>query len=291
MKRAEKRRLKAIRQASIDAGNQGLLYNARGKPADFLMNMYQGAGVFLMGGGPSLLKSDLTQLDQRGIVTATMNQTAAVYRSNLWFSVDAQTQFCESIWTDPGIMKFTKQKYLSRFIHGWNGTDAYVDVMKKVQSLPNVWGFEHTDMGKTPWNPAAFLKQPSPTWGSTSKENDPEGKHYHKSVMLVALRLCYWLGFRRVYLLGCDFKQKTGNAYAFDQDATAGRAGSNNRLYGWLNRRFNELQPYFMMHGFEVFNCTPGGRLLSFPRLPLEKAVELEAARVPAVHTAGHYRA
>jgi len=289
LSRRQKLKLKKNRNKALLAGKEGIMFDRRDRPADYLRGMYDDEGVFLLCGGPSMRRMDLPLLNQRGIITASVNQAATIYRPHIWFSVDPQTQFSESIWRDGAIMKFTKRKYITRFLHGWSGT-SYQQIMVRPRNLSNVWGYEHTDMAKTPWNAAEFLTQSLPVWGSSTTESDPEGKQWHKSVMLIALRLLHWLGFRRVYIAGCDFLMKEKNPYGFNEAAGSGRVVSNNRLFGWLDRRFKELQPHFMEAGYTVINCTPGGNLTAFPRLDFSQAVQLEADRVPEIHTKGQYR-
>jgi len=269
-----------------------VLFTREDRPADFMRGAFVNEAVFLLGGGPSLARQNLSLLDQRGLLVAAMNHGAAVHRPHLWFTVDPQTQFAESLWRDPACMKFTKRKYIARNIHGWNESlGQYTELVgAQPRKLSNVWGFEHADFGMQPWDPANFLTSKLPPWGSDKPETDPEGKNWHKSVMLSTLWLLHWLGFRRVYLLGCDFKQKPKQPYAFDEHVTVGKCAGNNRLFDWLNRRFTEIAPHCRDRGFAIVNCTPGGYLTAFPRLPFEDAVQIEASRVPELRTKGHYR-
>lgn len=288
--KAEKIRLKESRRLALAAGHSGVLFTRDDRPADFLRGAFVDEAVFLVCGGPSASRMDLTPLDQRGVIIAAVNQAAAIKRPHLWFTVDPQTQFSAAIWRDPGVMKFTKRKYLGRNIHEWTGSGYTEALGAQPRKLSNCWGFEHCDFGGCPWNPATFLTQALPPWGSEKPETDPEGKNWHKSVMLATLWLLHYLGFRRVYLLGCDFLQKTKEPYGFDEAITEAKAAGNNRLFEWLDRRFAELQPHFRDRGFTVHNCTPGGRLTAFPRLAFEEAVQIETSRLPVLQTRGHYR-
>ena len=59
----------------------------------FLGDLYRGAAAFLICGGPSLLTHDLTQLQQRGVITLAVNNAATVVRPNLWCCVDDPGNF------------------------------------------------------------------------------------------------------------------------------------------------------------------------------------------------------
>ena len=125
-------------------------------------------------------------------------------------------------------------------------------------------------------------------WGSNATENDPDGKSWHKSVLLVTFWMLKWLGFSKINLVGCDFNMPPDKPYAFDEK---GRGDTNNELFRWLDRRFTELAPHLPDAGVEIVNCTVGGKLTAFRRESLEAAVNQAVAGWPdKVVTAGHYR-
>lgn len=290
--------------ANPDHGNTDLsrapVYAADGTPASCLHNRYKGEAVFLVCGGPSLLLSPLALLNQRGICVAAVNNVAATnIRPHLWFSCDPQYNFHEIIWRDPAVMKFTKLKYTSSkhkwagskngrpHLHRWDGS-GFVPSHLTPADCPNTWGYYHADFKTQPWNPATYFTSPLPSWGSSTTENDPDGKSWHKSVLLVTLWMLYWLGFRTINLLSCDFSMSKDKQYAFPED---GREGPNNELYRWLDRRFSELAPHLPALGVEIVNCTVGGSLTAFPRRTLEEAVSLVVGKLPReIVTKGHYR-
>lgn len=109
--------------------------------------------------------------------------------------------------------------------------------------------------------------------------------------MYVALRLLFYLGVRRLYLLGCDFRMKKGSQnYAFEQDRSDGSVNGNNSSYRVLNVRLKHLVPYFTKEGYEIFNCTPDSGLTAFPYVPYEDAIVDACARMPEkINTAGMY--
>jgi|GEM_PF-1871756 len=260
---------------------QNLVFNFRGNPGDCLQDSFRGASAFLVCGGPSLRELDLSLLNQRGIVIAAVNQAAATHvRPHLWFTVDAPRNFHEAIWRDPAIAKFTKRKYSNHSIRTRQGNEWKDAVGVWPRHLPNCWYYEHV----SEWKPQEFLTSPRPTWGVTVAPNA-------RSCMLVALRLLYWLGFRRVIVIGADFQMTADDPYAFHDPANDAKARSNNRLYHTLNEWFSELRPHFAEYGYEVLNATPGGQLNAFPRVSFEEAVRQCTSSVPLVETVvGHYR-
>lgn len=272
-----------------------VLFSRNGDDADFLKGAYEGQKCFLVGGGPSLNRIDLTLLQQRGIVIAAMNNIAATHvRPHLWFCCDPTAQFSEVIWKDPAILKLTKIKYLTDEKQGkgrvrrWDASRLeHVADGPLPRTCPNTFGYLHTKG----WNPATFLDDPLPSWGVNSADMDPDKKGRFESVLLVALWLLYWFGFRTVYLLGVDFKMKPDAPYAFEQRYDSGRISGNNGLYAWLNRRLTEARPHFEQRGYQVLNANPASKLTAFDKISFEEAVNRAVADFPkTAYVAGHYK-
>lgn len=257
--------------------------NRAGRAATSLRDQFAGQRCFLLGGGPSLKGVDLAALQRPGITIAAMNNVATMIRPNIWFCVDQPRNFHETIWRDPGVMKFTFDKHLPTCsVDAWNGRE-FVHSGLRAKDCPNVWGFAH----RHGWDANAFLTDHVPTWGVNSAEEDPDKQSRHQTVMLPALWLLYWLGFRVVYLLGCDFTIPADWKYAFDERMAPG----NDTLFPWLNRRLTEVNPHFREMGFTVLNCTEGSQLTAFERLPLSAAIEATLEGWPEeIVTKGHYR-
>lgn len=273
---------------------RGVLWRADGTNADSMRGMYAGVPAVLVGGGPSINKLELGLLKQRGILLAAMNNVAATHvRPHLWFAADKQTQFSETIWRDPGIAKFVKTKYLDRAGQGkgqirrWSDeTQTFAGTGLHPADCPNVWGYDHWKG----WEPESFLDDPRPSWGV------PEGAADEKvgmglSVMLVAVWMLYWLGVRRIYLVGCDFKMTEKRPYAFDQSYSEDQVRRNNALYNWLRKRFVEATPHFQARGLEMIQTNPASRLDVFPIVPYEEAIaEILRTFPDTARTSGHYQ-
>lgn len=249
------------------------LVNYKDQPANHMRGMFRGGSCFLLCGGPSLSQHDLTLLQQRGILTAAVNNCAAVtFRPQLWFTMDHQYRFSTRIWNDPGIMKFARLEHLYRTLNEWDG-EKWVNTERMPRHCPNVWGYRHS----VGWNADDFLSRERPTVGTDSAGEDPTGQTWHKSVMFPTLRILFDLGVRRLYLLGCDFQMTEQQPYCFDEYQPAGEVAKNNDLFDWLNKRFLAMREHFAEHKFQVFNCTPGGNLTAFERMPFENAVLRES--------------
>jgi hypothetical protein len=108
--------------------------------------------------------------------------------------------------------------------------------------------------------------------------------------MLVALKVLFVLGFRRVFLLGCDFRMRYGESnYAFPQERTRRIVRHNNQTYRVLNDWLSWLRPEFERERFEVRNCTPRSGLHAFPCLSFQAALELARPQLGDSNTLGMY--
>ena len=256
-----------------------------------LKDLYQGASIFFIGGGPSILKQDLTFLSDRGICSFAVNNVAAkTIHPNFWCCIDNPPHFHANIWNDPTICKFSPYMYSKQIYY-----DELLDKFKLIRDQPNVYfytnkmGFDHT----------TYLLEPVVCFGNIKGAKDSVGERGCRSVMLAALKLIYYLGFRRVFLLGCDFamahdrrKKNTavGKTYSFPQYKHPSGVLTNNYAYRILNKRFVTLAPLFQQANFEVFNCTPNSNLVAFPELNLAEAVKLATEKIENdPNTFGYY--
>lgn len=253
----------------------------------FLGDMYRGRAAFLITSGPSLNDFDLSQLSRRGILTCAVNNAAAVHRPHLWVSVDSPGNFVDAIWRDPGIMKFVPLCHMEKHFIVRNERDELIPSQEVVGDMPAVFGYRRNERFKAD----QWLYEDTFNWGSHSKQRDSEGNKGSRSVMYVAIRLLFYLGIRRLYLLGCDFRMEQGaRNYAFEQERSRSSVRGNNESYRILNRRMARLLPYFEREGFEVINCTPNSGLTAVPYMPFDTALRDATAEMPAhISTAGMY--
>jgi len=258
--------------------------------ADFdsisLGGFYKGRSAFLVLSGPSLNDIDLTQLDRRGIVTMGVNNSWTVHRPTLWTCVDDPGRFIDTGWKDPGVLKFVPVCHWGRKLRIQAKDGTMRDSVFRVAQMPSVLFFRRSNH----FDHERFLTGDTVPWGNDPKSTDSLGIKGKRSVMLVALRLLHHLGFRTVYLLGCDFRMAADHKYAFDETREAAAIRHNNVLYDSLSRRFEALLPHFEKHRFRVVNCSPGSGLGVFERMTYEEAIAAASAEcAKPVSTQGWY--
>lgn len=251
-----------------------------------LENLYSGS-CFLVCSGPSLASHDLSLLKKRGIFTCAVNNAAAIFHPTIWVSADDPGNFCDAIWKDPSILKFVPSDHEEKLLTERDGQETLIDSDIQVKEMPGVFGFSRNEE----FNADTFLKEETFNWGNHGATTDTLGVKGSRSVMLIAVKLLYRLGFRKIYLLGCDFKmEENSKNYAFPQDRSKSSVRGNNKTYHALNLRFAALLPYFARAGLEVYNCTPDSGLKAFPYLSYKDAVREALSSFPtSIKTEGMY--
>ncbi|MEK6261640.1 MAG: hypothetical protein AABP62_23825 [Planctomycetota bacterium] len=239
------------------------------RPA-YLQNHFKNRSAFLVCGGPSLLTHDLSQLDQRGILTMAVNNAASVVRPQLWCCADPPYRFCRGIWEDPAIMKFLPVEWVTEQVELPTEENSAEHSLDLVSDMPNVFGYIRSFEFKTD----GWLREPTVNYGIPQGQCDMFGLKGIRSVLMAALKLLFFLGVRRVYLLGCDFNMKHGkDNYAFEQSTEGSYIESNNKAYSTLNARLGHLKASFDEEGFHFFNCIAESGLTAFPHKTFEDAI------------------
>lgn len=236
-----------------------------------LEDMFLGQHLFLCLSGPSLVNEDLYALEQRGIITMAVNNAWSVIRPNLWVSVDSPSSFLDAGWKDPSIMKFVPMVSYGRNLRTRNEDGKLVQIDLAPRDCPNVWYFRRNSK----FRPETFLHEPSVNWGNDDTYTDSLGIRGKRSVMLAAIRIAFYLGFRRINLLGADFCMQLGaRNYAFPQERSASSVKHNMSQYVALNKRFAALDPYFRTYGLDLFNCLKDSGLVEVRHRDFKQCVE-----------------
>lgn len=248
-----------------------------GKPL-WLKNTQKGA-AFLICGGPSLKELDLTKLSQRGIWTLAINNAACMVRPSAMVCVDPPGKFHSAIWRDPAIQKFVPHGF-SRYGLRDFVNNEFVKLMGDGKHLtpremPNVVVYRRCPC----FDPDTYLEKEDICWGVSKKWHRRTGRPRVLNSMLAAVKIVYELGFRVLYLVGCDFYMSAESPYAFSQGGDAQKAASNNGCYAKMNEMFHELRPRFDEKGFRVFNCNPDSGLTAFDYVDFNEAVRCTAIK------------
>ena len=227
-----------------------------------IIGQYKGTSAFMICNGPSFAKLDHSLLNKPGIMTIGINNGPRTFRPDFWTCVDDPSRFLKSIWLDPKIMKFIPQAHFEKCIFD-NGS-AWSMLTTKVGDCPNVVGFRRNEK----FVANRFLYENTIGWGNHRQWGGG------RSVMLPAIRILHLLGFRKIYLLGCDLNMSENYTYHFDEKREKGAVNCNMSTYKRLKEEyFPQLKPYLDEEGVQVFNCNPDSALKVFPYKSYEEAV------------------
>ncbi len=253
-----------------------MFFRNNGSPVD-LIDLYRGRSVFITLNGKSFGTAERALLQNRaGVMTFSMNNGGHSFRSDFWTCVDDPSRFTRSIWEDGEMMKFVPMAHFEKRI--WD-VKADKPSQERVRDFPNVVGYRRNEA----FNADQWLVEDTINWGNHTKRGGG------RSVMLVALRIAFLLGFRRVYLVGCDFEMSADKRYWFPEQRTKGAISNNMTSYRILTGFFESLLPILEKAGLEVFNCNLESKLRVFPFADLEEAVTESVVEAEESGTEGMY--
>jgi len=227
-----------------------------------MIGHYRGDSIFLICNGPSFASLDHSLLQRPGVMTFGINNGPRTFRPNFWTCVDSPERFIKSIWLDPRITKFIPQATMEKRIFD---NEKWGMERRLVGECPNVIGYRRNEK----FMADRFLFEDTINWGN---HKDYGGC---RSVMLPAIRISFLLGFRKIYLLGCDLNMREDYAYHFDEQRAKGAVNCNNNTYKrMIEEYFPKLKPEFEAAGLQVFNCNPDSALKVFPHISFEDAIK-----------------
>jgi len=247
-------------------------------------NHYKGSKIFLVCGGPSLSDTDLSLMDNRGVMSMCMNNSWCMVKPDIWIGFDSPGRFHNGGWEDPSIMKIVPwQRREEKLTHRVNGELQPSDLTPL--DMPNCWMLSNN----TTFNPDTWFTEKSANWGGPIEGVEPEGGF--RVTMFGALRTLYYLGFQEVYLLGCDWEMPTDmskEAYAWEENRAQSVREKNNDMYRWLEGGLKKLLPGFERANFQIYNCNRNSKLSLFPFIQYEDAIERCSIPTPT-NTRGWY--
>lgn len=245
-----------------------------GQRTDALRNRLAGVPTFLVCGGASARDLDLAELRRPGIWSLGVNNAAAAAHTDAFVCADPPAKFSHSIWMDPKMMKFVPEAKLRSNRGGLRRkTLAGFEALKqKVAGCPNVWAFQRRSWIRLD---DSFFTEPSAAWGAHRKGAEQTGLERVVCTMLLGLRLLYYLGSRRIYLVGVDFWMSQDKGYFFPQSRSEDACRSNNYHFNVVNRWLCQMESegVFRKFGLEIYNCNRLSRLRAFPYVPFDYAI------------------
>lgn len=228
-------------------------------------NKYYGESCFVIGNGPSLSAEDLNLLSENRIITFAANRIYNIYSRTDW-----RPDFISI--SDDGLSKDRRHIHHMNFSYTQCcfARNQFLWRLRKITS------------------PKCFLKTDYYRMLLESPKFSSELDNIIYDIATVTyynLQLAAYMGFKKIYLLGCD------NSYSLDRkaDGTIVKNGSDVDYFCAdsspqvpvvvaatyeMDIAYHYAQQYSETHGFCIYNATRGGKLELFRRVDFEKAVE-----------------
>ena len=255
----------------------------RRQRTDAARDLLAGASVFLACSGPSANDLPLEELSRRGIWTMAVNNMAGHerLRPQAFVCSDPPLKFSHSIWLDPAIMKWVPTPKMSgkrARLKRKKEDGKFEQLDRTVPECPNVWGFRRDPWM---WPDERFFTSNGAPWGNLKVGVEKTGQPKTVNTMLLAIRVLRYLGAKRVFLIGADFRMSKSYGYAFPQDIAnkdqEGRGISrwDNDQYAVVNDWLCQMQKkgVFEKFGMEVYNCYRNSSLRAFPFVNFSDAI------------------
>lgn len=218
-------------------------------------DIHNGERCFIIATAPSLTLEDVNRV--KGEITFSMNSCFKLFEKTDW----RPTYYC--------ILDHTVYERVKNDLNRSQFGEVFVNDYIK-------------------WNEPSLNRVPVyDNWGGTSKERKMLPKRWQKkhfstdisqkcyygtSVMHFIMQICFYMGFKEIYLLGadCDFSGAIKHSKLLsykDSDKVSNPPGE---IFAGLMGDYALAQKEAERRGIKIYNATRGGRLEMFPRIQLE---------------------
>jgi hypothetical protein len=220
-------------------------------PVEKIKDLHKGEKCFLLGTGPSYRYLDMSKIKS---ITFGTNTSYKKFHSPTYYCVSDK-----NVWQEhkEQILSLNTQLLLS----GHAGRDflANKDNYRKITNTAPIIFKDLGDIKRKGWQDKDLT----------------HGTYWGNTIMVdCALQVAYWMGFKEVYLIGCECSYKDvhhfdGELYKFQKDTP--------RYYDkhWKKvfKAHEIIKKDFEKDGRKIYNATPGGDLEVYDRVDLEDVI------------------
>lgn len=256
-----------LRRRGDDVRRVLRIYNCDERAVLAFRDTHPGAACFIVGNGPSLRIADVERARAAGFVCFASNKIYKIYPQTDW----RPDYYC---CTDPLVFEQNVDDILAAQV---------CPIFLRRDSKPLVQAYESLH-GKC----AEDIGYITYCWrhsGRTAFYPQAANVLSASTVTFTMIELAWMMGFRRIYLIGCDhsyvsFAGRAPGTQVSDAESLNGdyffkdyvRPGE---VVGVWNRRLMEegyrlAREYIESHGGEIYNATRGGKLEIFERVDLD---------------------
>lgn len=234
----------------------GLWYNSgQGFKPFSLERKALGLDVFFCCPGPSLKFINPKILNGAGRMVAAVNNSYPFVKPDIWFAMDDPNCYSREVFWEP-------------FIKIMRG--GYQDRTCADREIDSNYNLYYADVKKYDSKNAIF----------NTKGEDVKFV-WEKNVMATAFNVLFWMGAKRIYMIGCDLDNSKSD-YHHGQKLSDKNKNWNKRLYsdlfGWMKWLTEESVNY----GIEIKSATENSKINTFMEyVPLKEAIELSEKDIP----------
>lgn len=214
-------------------------------------NIHAGERCFIVCTGPSLTFDDLNKLNESGEYTFGLNTIFKIFDKTNWrpdYYVVFDNQVYNEIRDIPEF-KAIENKFLSDyfFLDGSFPDDCYV--------FPNE-NYENAVHDVRRFSDDIYI-----------------AVHMGYTVVFSAMQIAAYMGFKEIYLIGCDadYTNKNGSHHvAGTEYKNEKKVVVRKELYSRVMQTYETAKQYCDKHGIKIYNATRGGKLEVFPRMDFD---------------------
>lgn len=220
-------------------------------------NSHKGERCFILATGPSLNMSDILLL--RNEFTIGMNSICLLYKDTDWradlFGVqdDAIYEKLKDVLHNYPENVIVSQNIYDRF------EDSRIFDVFPLNSKYNYYDFRYTDKLHVKFSDDSYATV-----------------YDAYSITFSLMQIAIYMGFKEIYLMGCDCNQQVGKKNHFIE---TGHVEEESKLKTSADRNIyahQEIKKYCDSIGVKVFNATRGGALEVYPRVKIEDVLNKE---------------
>tara|TARA_Y100000592_G_scaffold93984_1_gene158053 strand:- start:1110 stop:1877 length:768 start_codon:yes stop_codon:yes gene_type:complete len=212
---------------------------------------------YLCCGGPSLKKITQEKIRVPGALIIAMNNAYPYIRPDIWIGMDHPHCYHRQIFWEP-FVKIMRGGFQTKTCEGVEICENYNLFYADVRKYHD-WGAE---LFKPPTKETNFI--------------------WKKNVMTVAIHILFYLGAKKINIVGCDLAH-TNSSHYHDENVklNAHQANWNQRTYNEIFSFLKLVVPKAKKRGIEINSCTPESRINEImPYVPIEEALSKTQEKV-----------
>ena len=219
-----------------------------------MKDLHDGKRCFIVATGPSLTLQDLDLLKNE--ITFGMNSICKIYDKTNWRPTYYGIQ---------DIYVYPKMKELIEMYCKDSSAVFVSDELSELYKIDN-------NFIKFPFNSAYHLyEQHFYNFFSKFSDNAYAQVYDGYSITYSLIQIAVYMGFKEIYLLGCDCNYIKGEKNHFVESGHIDRLDYLN--YDKMITGYKAADEYAKKNGIKIINCTRGGMLEIFDRIRLEDLI------------------